>query len=116
LAIPLAEEEIRQLIINLVRNGLQAMSTGGNLSIRTFMTEQEIVLAIQDDGPGIAPEVLEKIGTPFYTTKENGTGLGLSVCYSIAAKHNAMIDIETSTRGTTFYVRFKKIATCSDLH
>jgi PAS domain S-box-containing protein len=112
LEIPLDGEEIRQLILNLVRNGLQAMSPGGSLSIRTFMTEQEIVLSVQDDGPGIAPEVLEKIGTPFYTSKENGTGLGLSVCYSIAAKHNATIDIETSAKGTTFYVRFKKNQTC----
>jgi len=110
LEIPLDEEEIRQLILNLARNGLQAMSPGGNLSIRTFMREQEIVLAIHDDGGGIAPEVLQKIGTPFYTTKETGTGLGLSVCYSIAARHNAIIAIETSAKGTTFYVRFKKNA------
>ncbi len=106
LEIPLDEEEINQLILNLVRNGLQAMSPGGNMRIKTFMTSVEIVLAVQDDGKGIAPEVLEKIGTPFFTTKEDGTGLGLAVCYNIAKKHNAKIDIETASSGTTFYVRF----------
>jgi len=99
-------EEIRQLIINLVRNGLQAMSPGGNMKIRTFMINGEIVLAVQDDGKGINPEVLEKIGTPFFTTKEEGTGLGLAVCYGIAQKHNAKLDIETGDDGTTFYLRF----------
>jgi signal transduction histidine kinase len=62
---------------------------------------------VQDDGQGIAPEVLEKIGTPFFTTKNNGTGLGLAVCYSIVQRHNAKIDIETASTGTTFYIRFK---------
>ena len=106
--IPLDKKEIHQLILNLVLNGSQAMSPGGTMKIRTFMDEEEIVLAVQDDGPGIAPEVLGKIGTPFFTTKENGTGLGLAVCYSIAARHNAKIDIETGSTGTTFFVRFKK--------
>lgn len=105
--IPLNEKEIRQLILNLVLNGSQAMSPGGTIDIRTFMDNGEIVLSVQDDGPGIASEVLEKIGTPFFTTKENGTGLGLAVCYSIAARHNAKIDIETGSTGTTFSVRFK---------
>ena len=47
------------------------------------------MLAVRDEGNGIRPEVLEKLGTPFYTTKDNGTGLGLGVCYAIAARHNA---------------------------
>jgi len=99
--------EIKQLILNLVRNGLEAMSPGGLLSIKTYRTDDEVILTVQDQGSGIAPEVLEKIGTPFFTTKDNGTGLGLAVCYSIAQRNNAKIDIETSASGTTFYVRFK---------
>lgn len=101
-------KEIHQLILNLVLNGSQAMSPGGTMKIRTFMDKEEIVLAVQDDGKGITQDVLEKIGTPFFTTKENGTGLGLAVCYSIVARHNAKIDIETGSTGTTFFVRFKK--------
>ena len=64
------------------------------------------MLAVQDQGPGIDPEILDKIGTPFFTTKDHGTGLGLAVCYSIANRHNADIKIETSSAGTTFYVKF----------
>jgi signal transduction histidine kinase len=101
------KNEITQLVLNLVRNGLEAMSPGGLLSMKTFKNDEEVVLAMQDQGTGIAPEVLEKIGTPFFTTKDNGTGLGLAICYSIAQRHNAKIDIDTGSTGTTFYVRFK---------
>lgn len=103
----LDEKEVRQLILNLVRNGLEAMSPGGTLVIKTFADDDEVVLAVADQGGGIGPEVLEKIGTPFLTTKENGTGLGLAVCYSIAARHKARITVDTGPAGTTFYVWFK---------
>jgi signal transduction histidine kinase len=106
----LDEKEIRQLILNLVRNGLEAISPGGVIRIRTFSEEDEVVLSVQDNGKGINPDVLEKLGTPFFTTKDTGTGLGLAVCYSIAARHNARIDIETGPEGTTFFVKFKKPA------
>jgi len=106
-ALPLDEREIRQLVLNLVRNGLEAMSPGGNLTIRSSTDSKEVVLSVQDQGKGIEPDVLEKIGTPFFTTKDNGTGLGLAVCYSIAARHNAVINIEPSLMGTTFFVMFK---------
>jgi signal transduction histidine kinase len=105
-ALLLDEKEIRQLILNLVRNGFEAMSPGGRLIIKTFTDGEEVVLAIQDEGKGIEPDVLEKIGTPFFTTKDTGTGLGLAVCYSIAARHNAIINVEPAPTGTTFYVRF----------
>jgi signal transduction histidine kinase len=84
------------------------MKQGKELIIKTYMENDNIVLAIQDQGEGISDEVLEKLGTPFFTTKDNGTGLGLGVCYAIAARHNAKIDIETGPEGTTFYVYFCK--------
>jgi PAS domain S-box-containing protein len=102
----LDSEEIRQMIFNFVDNGLESMPSGGEVTIRTFMEKGCVVLAVQDHGQGITPELLDKLGTPFITTKEQGTGLGLPVCYRIAARYNAKIDIETSSRGTTFYVRF----------
>ncbi len=102
----LDEKEMRQMILNLVRNGLEAMPPGGNLAVKTFTDGDEVIMAVRDQGKGIEPDVLEKIGTPFFTTKDNGTGLGLAVCYSIAARHNARIEIETSPKGTTFLVRF----------
>lgn len=105
--IPINEKEIRQLILNLVRNGLEAMPSGTELTIGTYTDGGDIVLYVQDEGVGIKPEILEKLGTPFMTTKYNGTGLGLAVCYSIAERHNAKIDVKTGPTGTTFFVRFK---------
>ena len=103
----LNRNEIRQLLMNLYRNGLEAMSTGKTLTISTYKEGQNcVVLAVRDEGNGIRPEVLEKLGTPFYTTKDNGTGLGLGICYAIAARHNAKIEIQTGSEGTTFFVKF----------
>lgn len=102
----LDEKEIRQVILNLVRNGLEAMPPGGNLTISAFEEKGEVILSVRDQGAGIKPEVLEKLGTPFFTTKETGTGLGLAVCYSIAARHNAVISIDTGPKGTAFNVIF----------
>ncbi|PKM39352.1 MAG: PAS domain-containing sensor histidine kinase [Firmicutes bacterium HGW-Firmicutes-8] len=101
------EKEIHQIILNLVNNGLQAMSSGATLTVKTFVDHEVVVLAVQDQGDEIPPELVEKLGTPFFTTKDNGTGLGLAVCYSIAARHNAAINLTTGPSGTTFYIRFK---------
>lgn len=101
------KNEIHQLIINLVNNGLEAMTPGGCLTIKTFKENNRVILAIKDKGKGIAPELHERIGTPFFTTKDSGTGLGLAVCYSIAERHKAELDYETSSGGITFYLRFQ---------
>jgi len=102
------QNEIRQVIFNLARNGLEAMSSGGTLTIGTMVEEDEIVLYVKDEGHGLKPEVMDKIGIPFFTTKEKGTGLGLAVCYSIAARHNAKLEVKTSSEGTTFKMKFPK--------
>ena len=105
----LNRDEIRQLLINLCRNGLEAMEPGKLLTIRTYMENETIpVLEIRDQGAGMDKSVLKKIGTPFYTTKDNGTGLGLGVTYAIAARHNAQIDVKTSGEGTVFFVKFQQ--------
>ncbi|PKM79859.1 MAG: hypothetical protein CVU89_16305 [Firmicutes bacterium HGW-Firmicutes-14] len=103
----LIDREIRQLILNLVNNGLEVTPIGGEVTIKTYLEGEQVVLAVQDQGGEIDPEVLKWLGTPFFTTKENGTGLGLVVCYSIAARHKAEISIETGSCGTTFYVKFQ---------
>jgi len=102
------QSEIRQVIFNLARNGLDAMESGGTLTIGTKVEEGEIVLYVKDEGPGLKPELIDRIGTPFFTTKEKGTGLGLAVCYSIAARHKARLEFETSSRGTTFRMKFRQ--------
>lgn len=103
----LDEKEIRQLILNIALNGLEAMTMGGKLTIKTISSEDIVILEIEDEGSGIDRETLEKIGTPFFTTKDTGTGLGLAVCYSVASRHNADICIQTSSEGTTFSISFK---------
>jgi PAS domain S-box-containing protein len=102
------EREIRQLILNLSLNGLDAMSaiTGGKLTIKTYHKDNEVILAIQDEGCGIDEEFIDKIGTPFFSTKKNGTGLGLSICHKVVSEHNAAIKVKTSNQGTTFFVHF----------
>lgn len=100
------QNEITQLILNLARNGLEAMSQDGTLTIKTFTDNQKVVLSVKDEGTGISQDHLAKLGTPFFTTKENGTGLGLTMCYRIAHKHNAQIKIESQSDGTTFLVYF----------
>ncbi|MBP2637318.1 MAG: domain S-box [Firmicutes bacterium] len=102
----LDKNEIRQLVINLVRNALDAVDHGGIIEICTLMDYQTIVLQVQDNGKGIPEEILDKLGTPFVTTKENGTGLGLAVCFSIAARHNARLLIQSNTLGTSVSVKF----------
>lgn len=104
------EKGIRQCLLNIVRNGLEAMPGGGTIEIKTYIGPHgQVVLAIRDEGSGIPPDVKAKLGTPFFTTKENGTGLGLSVCYSIAKRHKAKIDVETGPEGTTFFIAFNTI-------
>jgi len=102
----LDENEIRQVLLNLVRNGIEAMPSGGTLTIRTFLEDNKAVLSISDQGSGILPHILDDIGTPFISTKDTGTGLGLPICYQIAHRHHAKIKINTSHEGTTFFIHF----------
>lgn len=100
------ENEIKQLILNLVRNGLDVTAEHGSVIICTYLQGDRVVLAIKDQGTGIPKEIQEKIGTPFFTTKETGTGLGLAISMGIAQRHNAVFEFETGNNGTTFYTLF----------
>ncbi len=102
-------DEFRQMVLNLALNGIEAMPSGGCLTIKTYNVGEGAALAIEDQGCGMTEEVLKKLGTPFFTTKEYGTGLGLPVCYSIAHRHHASIEIATGSEGTTFIVSFPPI-------
>jgi len=98
--------QITQLVLNLVRNGLEAMPQDGCLTIKTFLAGKQIVLSVRDEGNGIDTEHISMLGTLFFTTKENGSGLGMSMCYDIAERHGAQIEVETGPNGTNFLVRF----------
>jgi len=97
-------KELRQVLLNLVSNALQAMEHG-QVRIRTYLEEGDILLSVADQGPGIPEEYKEKIGTPFFTTKDSGTGLGLAICYRIVKRHNCTLDFVTGSQGTTFFLR-----------
>lgn len=106
-ALMLDAKEIRQYILNLVQNAVEAMPMGGLVTIKTLVQEGQVVLAVCDNGTGIPNHIMERLGTPFNTSKDSGTGLGLAVCYSIAERHNAKICVETGSTGTSFFMRFK---------
>ena len=83
----------------------QAMEGNGKLSIATSPDRKQIKVRIRDTGPGIPPEVVKNIFSPFFTTKEKGTGLGLAISYGIIERHNGKIDVDTDLgRGSTFIV------------
>ncbi|NLV17729.1 MAG: hypothetical protein GXY50_11090 [Syntrophomonadaceae bacterium] len=102
----LDKKEILKLIMNLTLNGIEAMKPGGIITISTRTEGDQVVLSVKDTGKGIPPHLHDILGTPFLTTKESGIGLGLAVCYSIAARHNATLAFITGDQGTTFNLRF----------
>ncbi|MCF6281399.1 MAG: ATP-binding protein [Candidatus Polarisedimenticolaceae bacterium] len=100
--------QLNQVIMNLLVNAAQAIPVKGEISITTELLEQQVVLTISDTGEGIAPEYLDKIFTPFFTSKEvgKGTGLGLSISHGIIENHGGTIDVESELGvGTEFIVR-----------
>lgn len=100
-------KEIKQLILNLSRNAMEAMGTKGQLTLETKLTEFGVELLVTDTGPGISPNQQEKLFEPFYTTKEKGTGLGLALCLSIVERHGGKISVHSEQGiGTSFTVFF----------
>ena len=82
------------------------MSANGILTITTYDQYPYAVLQVKDTGSGIPPEIMAKVSTPFFTTKGNGTGLGLPVCLRILEKYGARAAIDSSEAGTTVTVTF----------
>ncbi len=99
-------DQIQQVLINLITNAVQAMPQGGTLTLRTAMEEHFAVVQVQDTGVGITEEQMSQLFKPFYTTREQGIGLGLAVSQSIVEGHRGTISVEsTPGQGTTFTVR-----------
>ncbi|MDR3285743.1 MAG: PAS domain S-box protein [Holosporales bacterium] len=101
--------QMQQVILNILLNAKDAMTTGGKLTIKTEVSEGNYVLSISDTGVGINPEIVSRIFDPFFTTKEvgKGTSLGLSICYRIVKNLQGEISVESVVgKGTTFYIKF----------
>jgi signal transduction histidine kinase len=104
------QERMKQVFLNLMLNAIQAMPTGGTLTVSTRATTirstPHVELRVTDTGAGISEENLERLFTPFFTTKgHEGSGLGLLTCHQVVDEHRGVISVESVVgRGTTFVV------------
>jgi signal transduction histidine kinase len=95
--------QIKQVIINLLINAHDAVSKNGEIKLRTWHTKNKTYLAVEDNGTGISPEIIQNIFNPFFTTKTRGTGLGLAVSKRIAKEHGGDLTVKSSPgEGSTF--------------
>jgi signal transduction histidine kinase len=95
------ERCMKQALLNLIKNAQAAMPNGGLLTIATLGTESEIRISVCDTGIGINPENLKKIFEPYFTTRDNGTGLGLTLVYKIIREHQGDISVDSREGGGT---------------
>jgi signal transduction histidine kinase len=94
---------IKQALLNVVLNGVQAMENGGVLEIRAHNDENAAIIEVQDHGSGIPPEIRDKVFHLYFTTKKSGSGIGLAMTYRVLQLHNGALDFITETgSGTTF--------------
>ena len=98
-------EQVRQVLLNLGLNALQAMPHGGVVTFRTVRQADFLALEVEDEGGGVAPAMAARIFDPFFTTKEKGVGLGLAVAYKIAAQHGGTLTFANSPHGAIFQLR-----------
>lgn len=99
---------MRQAISNLLQNAVEAMSEGGVLKVSCSQDTEGILLTLSDTGHGIPDNIRDKIFLPFYTTKERGTGLGLAIVHKIIVSHGGTIGMESSSKGTSFFISLPK--------
>ncbi len=99
------ENQVKQVFINVIKNAIEAMIDGGWIRINLSREHDGVFVRIRDEGPGIGEDQLAKMGQPFYTTKEKGTGLGLMVSYKIVDNHQGKIDVKSELgKGTLFEI------------
>jgi GAF domain-containing protein/ActR/RegA family two-component response regulator/anti-sigma regulatory factor (Ser/Thr protein kinase) len=102
--------ELREVVTNLIINAVDAMPHGGTLTLKSQQDEEFIYVMVSDTGIGMTEEIKSKIFEPFFTTKENrGTGLGMTVAYSIISRHDGEIEVKSSpNQGSTFTTKLPK--------
>jgi len=104
-ATPIDATQMQQVLVNLVKNAAQAMTTGGTLTLQTGESSDGVWVSVTDTGGGVPPEQINRIFEPFYTTKKKGTGLGLMIVQRIVRAHNGRIELDSRVgSGTTFRV------------
>ncbi|GED13465.1 ATP-binding protein [Aneurinibacillus migulanus] len=105
LFLELNRSKFSQCMINLMKNGVEAMPEGGTLTVRAFRQDKDVVIEIIDTGKGMSQEEIKRLGNPFYSTKEKGTGLGLMVCYRIIEAWEGKVEVRSEKeKGTHFSI------------
>jgi signal transduction histidine kinase len=98
---------VKQALLNVVLNGAQAMADGGKLEVKLVEDGRMALISIQDHGSGIPADIRDKIFDLYFTTKKDGSGIGLAMTYRIVELHNGSIAVESDAdHGTTFILRF----------
>jgi two-component system sensor histidine kinase AtoS len=99
-------DQLKQVLVNLVSNAVQAMGeTGGTIRVTAYDDARDVYISVADSGPGMAPEVMEKVFDPFFSTRDGGTGLGLTIVHRIIDQHGGHIEVGSAPgAGTTFTV------------
>ena len=105
------QDQLYQVSLNLILNAVDAMADGGRLTIRLFRTGDQLMIAFRDTGPGVPAGLQERVFNPFFTTKPNGTGLGLAKAYTILESHHGRIECSSPPGGgATFMLVLPLIA------
>jgi hypothetical protein len=101
---------LKQAILNLVTNALEVMKQGGHLRLKVERSQEYVLAEVSDDGPGIPPEVRDKVFQLYFTTKERGSGIGLAMTYRAVQLHNGTVDFSSEMgKGTTFRLQFPAV-------
>jgi signal transduction histidine kinase len=102
--------QVEQVLINLIKNAIAAISNkkNGVIQLKTFYSEEGTIIQVEDNGIGISNDIIEDIFVPFYTTKENGSGIGLSLSKQIMQNHKGTISVNAApNKGTKFTLKFQ---------
>ncbi|RDY88220.1 PAS domain-containing protein [Bacillus amyloliquefaciens] len=103
------QNQLKQVFINLIKNAVESMPDGGTVHILMTEDEYSVNVTVKDEGDGIPENVLKRIGEPFLTTKEKGTGLGLMVTFNLIKNHQGAIQVDSKPdKGTAFHITFPK--------
>jgi signal transduction histidine kinase len=101
--------QVEQILINLIKNAIEALSNkkNGTIHLKAFYTGDGTIIQVEDNGIGISSDIIEDIFVPFYTTKENGSGIGLSLSKQIMQNHDGTISVNSVlNKGTKFTLKF----------
>ncbi|QGQ99293.1 GHKL domain-containing protein [Paenibacillus psychroresistens] len=102
--------EMKQLLTNILKNAIEAMESNGVICIKAYRSTHQVKIEITDTGAGMSPQELIKLGTPFYSLKQKGTGIGLTVCYDIIEKYKGQIQIQSEKhKGTTVLITLPSV-------